>query len=292
MEKKGKGFTIFLILVILGMAAYIAYDKGAFNSILKKDSGSSTTIKKEENKTTAEDVKESKAKLIKELLNKYKDIHGELIGTSFDESISSDSVKIEVAFNNVPTINAYGGTSCTNFLDELGVKYSNDDGGLEYSSSYNFVNDCHSNSDEINTVYYDILNESYKNLFNKELEKKYFEETYYNFIYSDKSDSFGVVNKADGPYAMEHNYVVKSAFETNDLLKIEVYKITTCLGCSDSGNDLLTFKNNENVEIDYEKYDDKELNEIVNKYGDKLDVYKIEFGYNKGSYYYKSTVKE
>lgn len=57
-EKKGGniGFTIFLILVILGLVGYICYDKGAFDKLLEKYN----IIEKDEPKTEEELVLENK----------------------------------------------------------------------------------------------------------------------------------------------------------------------------------------------------------------------------------------
>ena len=297
---KKKSFVvivIFLILIILGLCAFIVYDKDLLN--LK---GNNTSVKKEKNaeeKNTEEKTESYDLAKAEELLNRFG--FNEDIGcfsSKIYDGFYSDEYKQIVALNNA-------------FKDEslktskkCSEVYSSDQYSKEhmgYKSEYGVCKEERGTS----LVSYENANKIYKSMYGTDMPKKGLNSTsisslYYKFYdYIESLDSFaeiecGGCGGACGGVEPISITKTKSANIKNNELVVEVYHNILELnnGVDRNGNyKFVTTIKDHNIKLDSKDIESAKK-EIEEKHLDKLDVYEVKFTKKDGNYIFKSFIKK
>lgn len=290
--------TILLVAIILGLSAYIAYDKGLFDN--KKGSKKETKTIENSDEKSQEKTKDFDLKEAEELLDKFG--FNENIGcfsSKIYDGYYSDSYKQIIALNNAfKNKNLITSKKCSEVYSS--DKYSKE--YMAYKGDYGVCNEEHGTS----IVSYDEANKIYKEMYGVDIPKKGVNSTsisglYYKFYdYIESLDSFAKIEcgGCGGACSDEKSYFdinkLKSAHIKDNTLIVEIYHNILELkdGINRDGEyQFVSTTKTMNIELSSKNIDDAKK-EVEEKYLDKLDVYEIEFVKKGENYIFKSLTKK
>jgi len=299
---KKKSFIVIVILliaIILGLCAYIAYDKNLFG--IKGEKKESNTVEKKDDKTTKGASEDFDLEQAEQLLTKFG--FNEEIGcfsSKIYDSYYSDDYKQIVALNNAfEREDLKTQKKCSEVYSQ--DKYNNE--SKSYKSDYGVCTDEHGTS----IISYEDVNKIYKEMYGLDMPKKGVNSTsvsglYYKFYdYIESLDSFAIIEcggcgggcGTNGNEFFDINKL-KSAYTKGDSLIIEVYhdilEFKTAVDRDGEYKYVSTTKN-WNIKLSSKNVDDAKQ-EIEEKHLDKLDVYEVEFSKKDGNYIFKSLTKK